>query len=342
VPYRLTLACAEFAATYVRRTARYGSATGLFPQTVFGGRISRLWVYAGFSPDHGAGVSSIPDSTKSREKRFVAPRWTYAVLLLALAFVLMPYLLWNATWFGKPLTDGQISKALGDHAHARKIQHALAQIESRMEKGDPMARQWYPTLVNLAADDRYEIRLTDAWVMGQDPTVPEFHPVLQKLLSDPNSMVQRNAALSLVRFQDASGRPLILSMLQPYPLTAPVAGKLKARLKPGDVLNPGTLVGKIETAGESREVRSEVPGTLQNWASADGSSVSPGQTILLISPSPEMAWEALRALYLIGEPTDIPQIAPYARGVEGMPPQVKQQASLAIDSIRLRAEAANR
>jgi NADPH-dependent ferric siderophore reductase len=89
-------------------------------------------------------------------------------------------------------------------------------------------------------------------------------------------------------------------------------------------------------------VRSEVPGTLQNWASADGSSVAPGQSILLISPSPEMVWEALRALYLIGEPTDIPRIAPFARGVEGMPPQIRQQASLTIDSIRLRADAANR
>lgn len=283
----------------------------------------------------------MPDSAGTKARKFVAQRWTYAVLILALAFVLMPYLLWNATWFGKPLADDQISKALGDRAHARKIQHALAQIESRMEKGDPTARQWYATLVSLAGDNLYEIRLTDAWVMGQDPAVPEFHQALLKLLSDPNPMVQRNAALSLVRFQDASGRPQILSMLQPYALTAPVAGKLKARLKPGDVLNPGTLVGKVETAEESREVRSEVPGTLQNWAWADGSSVSPGQTIVLISPSPEMAWEALRALYLIGQPGDIPQIATYARGIEGMPPQIQQQATLTLNAIQQRATSSN-
>jgi biotin carboxyl carrier protein len=286
-------------------------------------------------------MNRIPDSAKTAERKVVAPRWTYAVLVLALAFVLMPYLLWNATWFGKPLTNDQISKALADHAHARKIQHALAQIENRMEKGDPTTRQWYPTLISLAGDDLYEIRLTDAWVMGQDPTVPEFHRALLKLLSDPNSMVQRNAALSLVRFRDESGHSQILSMLQPYALTAPIAGKLRVRLKSGDALNPGTLVGKIEIPGESREVRSEVPGTVRSWVSADGSPVSSGQTILLISPNPEMAWEALRALYLIGRSGDIPQIAPYARGVEGMPPQIQQQAALTIDSIRLRAATPN-
>ena len=266
----------------------------------------------------------------------MAARWTYAVLILALAFVLMPYLLWNATWFGRPLSDAQLEKALSDRSHLREIQHALAQIESRMEKGDPTVRRWYPKVVNLAADKIDEIRLTDAWVMGQDPTVLDFHKALLQLLSDPQPMVQRNAALSLVRFRDDSGRPQILSMLQPYALTAPFAGILKARLKPGDAVNPGTLVGKIEADGQSREVRSVVPGTLQNWVGPGDATVDVGEPILFVRPSPEMVWESLRALVLIGQSDDIPLIAPFARGADGMPPEIQHQATLTLNAIRSR------
>src|SRR5271167_96600 len=45
----------------------------------------------------------------------------------------MPFLFWNATWFGRPLTDAQISKALADRSHPREIQHVLTQLEARIE-----------------------------------------------------------------------------------------------------------------------------------------------------------------------------------------------------------------
>jgi hypothetical protein len=264
----------------------------------------------------------------------MAAKYTYGILILAFSFVLMPYLLWNATWFGKPLTDEQLTKALNDHQHARNIQHAFAQIEIRMEKGDPTVRQWYPQLVSLSRDPLAEIRLTDAWVMGQDPSNRDFRQALLSLLTDSNPMVQRNAALSLVRFRDATGRPQILAMLRRYELDAPADGVLKVRLKPGDALNPGTMVGKIVGTADSREVRCEVPGTLHNWTVPDGANVAKGDLLLYISPSPEMVWEALRALFIVGAAEDASSVAPYARGIEGMPPQIQQQATLTLTAIR--------
>ncbi|MGA8103052.1 MAG: biotin/lipoyl-binding protein [Candidatus Acidiferrales bacterium] len=264
----------------------------------------------------------------------MAAKYTYGILILAFSFVLMPYLLWNATWFGKPLTDEQLTKALNDHEHARNIQHAFAQIEIRMEKGDPTVHQWYPQLVSLAHDPLAEIRLTDAWVMGQDPSIRDFRQALLGLLTDSSPMVQRNAALSLVRFRDASGRPQILAMLRPYEVDAPSDGVVKIRLKPGDALNPGTMVGKIVSGTESSEVRCEVPGSLHNWAVPDGAKVAKGDVLLYISPSPEMVWEALRALFMVGASEDGSSVAPYARGIEGMPPQIQQQATLTLTAIR--------
>jgi biotin carboxyl carrier protein len=274
----------------------------------------------------------------SQAQRSFGGRWALAVLVLALLFVLMPFLFWNATWFGRPITDNQIRKALGDRSHPREIQHVLSQFETRIEKGDPSVRRWYPQMVALAKDPVDEIRVTDAWVMGQDNTSQEFHTALLPMLNDPNPMVQRNAALSLVRFQDDSGHALIVSMLRPYVIDSPLAGVLATRLKTADIVNPGTLVAHIESGGKSSEVRSQIPGTVERWLVPDGATVTAGQPILSLSPNESMAWEALRALYLTGRPEDLPDVERFVRGIDGMSPQVAVQAQ---DTARAISERAN-
>jgi hypothetical protein len=269
----------------------------------------------------------------------LAARWTFAILILAFLFVLMPFLFWNATWFGRPMTDAQISKGLVDRSHPREIQHALTQIESRIEARDPRVDRWYPQILALASDPIDEIRVTDAWVMGQDNKNPDFRGALIKLLNDRNPMVQRNAALSLVRFDDDSGHAQIVDMLRPYGIEAPLAGRIETRLKPGDTVNPGTLLAHIKVAGQSREVRSQVPGTIDNWLVRDGSTVSAGQAIALLAPSESMVWEALRALYLVGHADDLPAVQRFARGADGMSSQIAQQAQYTAAAIQARSPA---
>ncbi|MGH9702063.1 MAG: hypothetical protein ACRD4K_01715, partial [Candidatus Acidiferrales bacterium] len=264
-------------------------------------------------------------------------RWTYVVLVVALLFVLMPFLLWNATWFGKPLNDEQMSKALNNRLHPREIQHALAQIEQRIESGDPTVKRWYPDVIRLSSDKIDEIRVTAAWVMGQDNSIPQFHEELKRLLTDPQPMVERNAALGLVRFRDDSGHDQILAMLRPYTLAAPESGKLEQRLKIGDVVNPGTLVAHLQQGSKKQEVRSAVPGTIDLWQANDGAQVTAGQPLLRLAPNQEMVWEALRALYLVGRPEDLDAISPYVRSVPNMPPQVQQQALDTERAIRSRS-----
>jgi multidrug efflux pump subunit AcrA (membrane-fusion protein) len=190
--------------------------------------------------------------------------------------------------------------------------------------------------VKSAAQGSDELRVTAAWVMGQDNQSPEFHAALLKQLTDANPMVRRNAALSLVRFADAAGHDVIAGMLAPYEMLAPRSGTLVTRLKPDDMINPGTLVAHIAVAGASAEVRSEVPGTIRQWTVSDGTSVQSGQPILIIDPSPEMVWESLRALYLIGQTSDTPAVDRYARGIVGMAPQIQQQAMLTAKAISTR------
>jgi biotin carboxyl carrier protein len=287
--------------------------------------------------------TSAQSAESAKPQKSFGGRWALGIVVLTLSFVVMPFLFWNATWFGRPITDAQIAKALADRSHPREIQHVLSQFETRIERGDTSVRKWYPQMIGLAKDPIDEIRVTDAWVMGQDNTAPEFHQALLPMLDDPNPMVQRNAALSLVRFQDDSGHAQIVSMLQPYVMPAPQSGILATRLKPGDVVNPGTLVAHIEAGGnsgatgKSNEVRANVPGTVDHWLVKDGTTVSTGQPILALAPNESMAWEALRALFLTGRQEDLPYVNNFIRGSDGMSPQLALQAQATAKAIHDRA-----
>ena len=289
-------------------------------------------------------MNSVPhtsDSLPAPPKSAMAKKWLLAILVLTFAFVLMPFLLWYMTTFSRPLSDADIAAYFNDSLHPRRAQHALSQIADRIMSPNAAIREsaksWYPEVVKYSAQGSDELRVTAAWVMGQDNQSAEFHAALLKQLADKNPMVQRNAALSLVRFADPAGRDIIAGMLAPYTIAAPRMGILLTRLKPGDVINPGTMVGHISVAGEKMEVRSEVPGTILEWTASDNSQVQAGNQILLVDPSPEMVWESLRALFLIGKRDDLPAINRYARGVDGMPPQIQQQAALTAREISSRA-----
>ena len=282
--------------------------------------------------------NSNPTPAKPGLKR----RWLFIILGLTFLFVLMPFLFWQATWFGKPLDDAQLEKSLADREHPREIQHALSQLADRILARDAYtrdsARRFYPRVVQIARTGQPELRLTAAWVMGQDNSVPDFHQELLLLLRDPDPMVRRNAALALVRFSDASGRDEIRAMLQRSAIGARQSGVLEERLKPGEIINPGTLLGRIRSGNAENELRSQIPGIIRQWLVPDKMSVIAGQPILLVDPSADEIWESLRALYLIGQPDDLPAVDDFARGAANLPANIRQQAELTATAIRSRSQ----
>lgn len=283
-------------------------------------------------------MSSTPSSANNPSRRQPpSKRWTFIVLALTLLFVLMPFLFWRATWFGRPLTDAQLADYLNPKSNPHDIQHGLSQVSDRIVRHDPTVTNFYPEVIALASSSEAPIRTMAAWTMGQDNQSAAFHTALLPMLKDPDPTVRSNAALALVRFRDSSGHDVIVTMLRASPVDAPSAGILQTRLKPGQTMNPGTLLGRIKTPGGETEVRSEISGTLDHWMLPDGANVAPGAHIAAVLPADDAVWEALRALYLIGEPSDLDAIAPYARGGGGAPPQIAEQARSTIEEIRSRA-----
>src|SRR2546430_14576869 len=82
--------------------------------------------------------------------------------LTAWLIVLLPFLFWWNTWFGRQLSDQQVTQYLTDDGHPRHIQHALVQIGERIARRDAQAARWYPELIRLATHPVEEVRNTDA------------------------------------------------------------------------------------------------------------------------------------------------------------------------------------
>jgi biotin carboxyl carrier protein len=218
----------------------------------------------------------------------------------------------------------------------------LVQIGERMTRHDASVTQWYPQVVRLASDPVEEVRNTDAWVMGQDVTskdtsVASFHAALLKMLADPSLSVRGNAALSLVRFGDASGRPQIVELLQPAIVTAPQKGKVIDTSVVGTAIHQSGIVAKLQENAQTIEIRSPISGRLRTLSTQTGQTIAAGAQIATIDPGTEQVWEALRALYLIGQPDDIAAVLPYERELPDVPDHVRQQAVETEKAIRERA-----
>jgi hypothetical protein len=286
-------------------------------------------------------------TTTTTEKRTMSRNQKLLFFLTAWLICLMPFLFWWNTWFGRKLTDQQLTEYLHDTKKPRHIQQALVQVGERIGRRDASAQQWYPDLVRLAANPIEEVRNTDAWVMGQDTSAASFHQALLAMLNDSSEMVRGNAALSLVRFGDASGRPQILALLQPAQVTAPQAGRVIDSDRPGTAIHQGGLIAKMiakinsaQPSGGDKattlEIRSPIPGRIRSVLGT-GATVTAGSEVAVVDPANDQVWEALRALYLIGQPDDLAAIRPYERDLPDISNDVRRQAQETEQAIRSRA-----
>ena len=287
-----------------------------------------------------------PDPLQALRQEKTLKRVAVYLALVAAAFVIVPFLFWRGTWFGRALPDAELEQYLNDKDQPRHIQHALVQIGERIERGDKSVEQWYPTVVHLTDSPIQELRVTLAWVLGTDQKSEAFHQALLNMLQDPDLLVRRNVALSLVRFQDAAGRYEILAMFRPTVVRSPAAGTVRYRAQMESRVDGGTAVARIEQSPDGQgqvkmvDARTPVPGTVLEIKIPDGSTVSEGDELIVLSPGEMHLWEALRALVIIGQPGDLELLAQFERfGSAGLPEKYRQQAQWAANEIRRRSEA---
>jgi biotin carboxyl carrier protein len=262
-------------------------------------------------------------------------RASLPLIIVAALFIIVPFLTWYGTWFGRDLSDGDIAAYLADEKNPRHIQHALSRVEERIERGDPAAKKFYPQIIALTKSPTGEIRKTAAWVMGQDNQSEEFHRALATLLSDQEPLVRRNAALQLVRFGDNSGRPELRAMLQSFEVKSLLVGSIVSLLPQGSKLNAGALLARIrDPANAVQEFRAPVDGAIERLAVKEGDTVAAGQTIAWLTPDRASVSNALQALAYVGAKDDLPAIETCAQPGAGA--EINRQAEAAARAIRAR------
>lgn len=266
-------------------------------------------------------------------------KYPWAILVVVALFVVIPFISWYGTWFGRPLSDARMIEYLHDPNKPRNVQHALAQLGNRIIDRDQSAKQFYPDVVAASQHPQAEVRMTAAWVMGQDNAYEDFHSALRPLLRDPSPGVRHNAALGLVRFGDSSGRPELIAMLEPHAVHAESAGLVELIVKEAGVAVAANapLARVKQDDGKTVEIHAPEAGHVDSLSVSNGARIEAGGDLMTLSPSSDQVWEALRALFLVGQPEDIPYVQRYARPIATMPDSVQKQAASTLEAIRDRA-----
>ncbi|HKS30464.1 MAG TPA: HEAT repeat domain-containing protein [Pyrinomonadaceae bacterium] len=266
-------------------------------------------------------------------------RSPWPLALVAGLFVVAAFLTWYGTWFGRSLSDDDLARYLKEENKPRHVQHALFQIAERINNHDEGVKKFYPQVVSLVASPVTEVRQAAAWVMGQDNSSEEFHAALLKLVEDREPIVRRNAAVQLVRFRDARGLPELRAILKPYDVKALAQGRVDNALPDNTNVTFGTLLARIEKADKGmEELRSPLSGVIRRVGAGENKEIQEGETLFSIAPDGEFVWEALRALYVVGEAEDLKEVERYAQGVEHMPERIKEQAAMTARAIRDRSK----
>jgi hypothetical protein len=284
---------------------------------------------------HTEGNGDRPGSSDASAARRRRSPWPLAVV--AVLFVVVPFLTWYWTWFGRSLGDDEIEKYLGE-GNPRHAQHALSQVAERFERGDAGAGRWNAQVAGMASSPSPDVRMTAAWVMGVEHKSGEFRESLARLLKDPEPIVRRNAALALVRFGDERCRPELLAMLRPYTLHAADSGTALTALTSGSHVKRDSLLLRFKSSADATgEVRSPLPGTVERASVKEGAVFDAGSELFVLAPDAEQVTDALTGLLYFGQEEELADVERYARGVEGMPPDVKSKAALTAEAIKRRS-----
>ena len=127
-------------------------------------------------------------------------------------------------------------------------------------------------------------------------------------------------------------------MLRPFTVSAAAGGRALTALSVGTPVKRDSLLVRFAVGPDLvEEVRSPLPGRVEQSRVGEGKDFRAGDELFVIAPDPDQVQNALVGLAYLGAAEDLPEIERYARGVEGMPEGVKRQAALTAEAVRRRS-----
>jgi len=262
--------------------------------------------------------------------------------------VLVPFLFWYQTWFGRPLTAAQIKDRLvaardaatgkdGPH-NLREAQHALVQLSQRIQSGEDLSAL-YPLVIALAKHEDPGLRRAVIWMMGYARDNGDVRKALVEALDDSDRLVRFSAALQVAMFDMDKARPILHSALEPAKVESTVAGKLLATTAIDTRLREGMELARVEKDdGAVTPVHVPFDGTVTSFAVKPGQPIKVGTVLCTMKPSAALVIPVLKALAWAGDARDLEVIEPYSKLGNGYDRRVMEHARRAIALIRQRME----
>ena len=198
----------------------------------------------------------------------------------------MPFLFWWSTWFGRQLSDQQLTEYLKRRkAPDGTFSTRWCSWVSALAAHDASAARWYPELVRLASYPVEEVRNTDAWVMGQDTSAMSFHANSLKDAWETHRLwcaVTRHFHWFALATPQAGSR--FVALLQPARIIAPNAGRGDRRRPRRHHDPPGwPHCETSELVEQTTEVRSPISGRIRTIAARRAASVAAGANWLVLT-----------------------------------------------------------
>ncbi len=230
------------------------------------------------------------------------------VLLLAVVATLaLIFLAFRSSWFGVPLDDEELARALRSEGDAQSVQHGLEQLVARFTRGDSVAEagRFAEALDALATHALLEVRRVAAWAMGHEKKGRHV-PSLLRMLKDQDRGTRLNAALALSNHSRAEGLPELREALQAVHLLAPATGTLETRIKAGEALSLGRDYGTITSKdGLVTPVRTSLNGWVRTMHAHSGAEVASGTPLAELLPDAATLANALLGIELVGTVAEI-------------------------------------
>lgn len=247
-------------------------------------------------------IASESHPVPAAPRRSIYPLLTVIVVA---ACLIIPIMFWSGAWFGRRLDDEQLAAYLAATDEPRKIQHALTEITERISKGDGPTHAFYPAVVPLVNHKSWQVRNTAAWVMGWDKQGNGFRESLRQLLDDPVLVVRHNAALALTNFDDHSGRAVILSMLEPTPVSSTRSGVVSDLLPVEAPVRVDLDIATITLADKQVvKLKAPISGRIGRRFVTNDDAIGAGDLVYEIQPGEIQLAQAIQALGAIGDPRD--------------------------------------
>src|SRR5438046_9447963 len=72
------------------------------------------------------------------------------LIIIAALFIIVPFLTWYLTWFGRQLSDEDVATYLANEKNPRHLAHLLSQVAERIDHHDPQVEKFDPKLTGLS------------------------------------------------------------------------------------------------------------------------------------------------------------------------------------------------